>query len=96
MDNLPAMKRGLIVGKTEKVTPIKKMVGQYAPTYYSTGYYSLFHVVLVAIMFLVFGVIGTLYWPLAAEQVQQLMVKHDLEELKSNWLSLVEEVMSKR
>lgn len=32
MDGLPGLKRGVKTGITDSVKPIKKMVGQYAPT----------------------------------------------------------------
>jgi hypothetical protein len=56
MDGLPGMKKGLEVGKRENVAPIKKMVGPLAPArYHSVGNYSLEHLIVVAVLFLLLG-----------------------------------------
>jgi hypothetical protein len=68
MDGLPGVKRGLITARKEKIAPIKKMVGPLAPTTYRTGYYHLHHIILVAIVSLLLGVLGALYGPLILEQ----------------------------
>lgn len=53
MDGLPGLKRGVQTGITDSVKPIKKMVGQYAPT---TGprlprkVYTVNHLVLVSFL----------------------------------------------
>jgi hypothetical protein len=56
MDGLPGMKKGLEVGKRENVAPIKKMVGPLAPARYQpVASYTLEHLIVVAVLFLLLG-----------------------------------------
>ncbi|WPG98018.1 Hypothetical protein R9X50_00080200 [Acrodontium crateriforme] len=59
MDGLPGLKRGLIAGKTEKVEPIKKMVGPLAPRNGATRRFelSLVQIMLVVLASMLLGIV---------------------------------------
>jgi hypothetical protein len=72
IDALPGMKRALDAGRREKVAPIKKMIGPFAPEHIrrlSAQSYRLEHVVLVAILFFLLGIGAVLYGHTVAERV---------------------------
>lgn len=51
MDGLPGLRRGLEAGKREKVVPLKKMVGPFAPTrYHYVQGFTKSHMLCVAIL----------------------------------------------
>lgn len=71
MDGLPAMKRGLEVGRRDQVQPIKKMVGRSAsPGYinrYRRGYYTLEEVLVIGLMCIFLGWLAGKYGRAAVE-----------------------------
>lgn len=73
MDGLPGMKRGLDVGRREKITPLSKMVGPLAPTKYHKGFYTTSDIFVVGLACLVIGLIAALYGPRVAENCRNYM-----------------------
>jgi hypothetical protein len=74
MDGLPGMKKALEVGKRESVAPIKKMVGPLAPVkYQSVGSYTVEHLVVVAVLFLLLGIALAHYGPAYTESLLEVL-----------------------
>jgi hypothetical protein len=93
MDRLPGMKRGLAAGEKEKVQPIKKMVGPHSPSQYKTGHYRLNHVVAASLLWLLIGIITTLYSPLLLESFKS---RYDISwELPPGWKATWEDLLSR-
>lgn len=67
MDMLPGMKRGLAVAESEKVEPIKKMVGPMAPKAYNGSPTSAptaeMRMISIAIISFLIGILLATYWP---------------------------------
>ena len=63
MDGLPGMKIGLATAKTEKIAPIVKMVGPFAPKANGTGYsvHTQKQVHLIILLSFLLGVFAALY-----------------------------------
>lgn len=62
MDGLPGMKVGVKTARKEKIEPIKKMVGPYAPKHYNgTNGFGNKHIILVALLSFLLGMLVTLY-----------------------------------
>ncbi|KAH8910339.1 hypothetical protein BR93DRAFT_474567 [Coniochaeta sp. PMI_546] len=75
MDGLPSMKKGLEIGKTKKVEPIKKMVGPFAPRANRGGGPGVAFgtLVIVALLSLVLGALLGVYGEVLAALVTPLL-----------------------
>lgn len=87
MDGLPAMKRGLEVGKQENVKPIKKMVGPLAPkngAQHSSDVFTLQHVVIIFIVAFIAGVMAASLSPNVLRDVLAMIPQ---QQRDTAWLS---------
>jgi hypothetical protein len=87
MDGLPGMRRGLAAGKRHKVTPIVKMVGPFAPKRYHNGYgFGLSHVMLIALLSFVIGLLLAAKVPFVLEKVRDVdlnLLRHAIIRVSS-------------
>lgn len=86
MDGLPAMKRGLQVGREENVTPIKKMVGPLAPKNGTQQPVDSFTLHQVVIIFIVAFIAGVMAASLSASTLRDLLATIPQQRKSVTWL----------
>lgn len=80
MDGLPGMQRALVAGKKEKVEPIKKMVGPFAPKRYNYALgVPVAHVALIAFLSFLMGVL----FALNSERLLEVARNLDMSAVRS-------------
>lgn len=86
MDGLPAMKRGLEVGKQENVKPIKKMVGPLAPKNGAHNAVDSFSLQQVVIIFVVAFIAGVMATSLSPNVLRDLLAMIPRQQQDAAWL----------